>query len=152
MTRRRFPDPAPRYLAAATAVRVRFQEVDALGVAWHGHYVTYFEDARNAFGRAFDFDYQHILAAGLVAPLVHVELDYLAPARFGDLLTVTARLHPEPAARLQYTYRVADARDRTLATGRTVQVFTSGDGELVLTRPRLLEEFYSRHQGDLAGP
>ena len=32
-------------------VRVRFNETDVLGVVWHGNYIKFFEDGREAFGR-----------------------------------------------------------------------------------------------------
>ena len=32
-------------------LRIRFNEIDALGIVWHGHYIKYFEDAREAFGK-----------------------------------------------------------------------------------------------------
>ena len=41
-------DPAP--LVVGIDRRVRFEEVDALGMVWHGRYPSYFEDGRIAFG------------------------------------------------------------------------------------------------------
>lgn len=150
MSRR--PPPSPRYLEHATEVRVRFHEVDALRVVWHGHYVGYFEEGREAFGRAFGLGYADMEAAGFVVPLVHVEVDYAAPARLGDVLTVVTRLHPAPAARLTFTYEVRAADARLLATGRTDQVFTDLEGKLALTRPPVYEAFLARWDGALSTP
>ncbi len=141
---RRWRVPPPRFLSASTQVRVRFQEVDGLQVVWHGHYVTYLEEGRQAFGRQFGLRYEDIRAEGFVVPLVHVSLDYFAPATYDQLLTVTARLHPESAARLTFTYQIADPDGRRLATGRTVQAFTDLDGALVLTRPDFYQAFLDR--------
>ena len=142
--RRRWPDPAPEFLSHTCQVRVRFQEVDCLNVVWHGHYVTYLEEGRNAFGREFELGYQDVQREGYIVPLVHVSLDYLAPARMGDVLTVTTRLHPDEAARVGFSYLIADSEGKTLATGRTVQAFTDLSGTLVLTRPRFFTEFWER--------
>ena len=38
-------------LSATKTFEVRFSEVDSMGVVWLGHYATYFEDAREEFGR-----------------------------------------------------------------------------------------------------
>lgn len=148
---RRWADPPPRFLEATTEVRVRFQEVDGLRIVWHGHYITYFEEGRNAFGRRFQLDYQDVMREGYVVPLIHVSVDYLAPARFGDVLTVRTRLHPEDAARLTFTYRISNAEGVKLATGRTVQAFTDTDGQLVLTRPPFYEAFLERVRPELEG-
>lgn len=31
-------------------IKVRFSDTDAMGVVWHGNYLRFFEDAREAFG------------------------------------------------------------------------------------------------------
>ena len=50
---RPWPKQADGYLECAAEVTVRFQEVDSMGVVWHGHYLTFFEEGRAAFGREF---------------------------------------------------------------------------------------------------
>jgi acyl-CoA thioester hydrolase len=121
--------------------------VDALRVVWHGHYLSYFEDARLAFGDAYDLGYQHLLEAGLVAPVVHVSCDYLKPARFGDRLEVEARLYQRDAARLEFHYRVIrPSDDALLATGHTAQAFMALNGDLLLTQPEFMRAFYARWQ------
>lgn len=44
-------------------VRVRFSEIDPIKMVWHGNYVKYMEDAREAFGRRYGLGYQLISAA-----------------------------------------------------------------------------------------
>lgn len=143
--RRPFAPPSPRYLAETATVRVRFQEVDSMNVVWHGHYLTYFEEGRTAFGRRYGFNYTDFAAHGCIAPLVHSEIDHFAPARFDDVLSVRARLHVDPSARIDFTYRVARASDDvTLVRGRTVQVLTTLPGELLVAQPRFVVEFWAR--------
>ena len=40
-------------LSCITPLRVRFSEVDSMRVVWHGEYVRYFEDGREAFGEQY---------------------------------------------------------------------------------------------------
>ncbi len=139
--RHRWGSPDRRFLSERCRVRVRFQEVDSLRVVWHGNYLTYFEDGRNAFGRRYDFGYEKILEAGFLAPLVHVELDYFHPAHFDQQLEIETRLHLDLGARVHFTYLIRDVETsdrpgRKLVSGRSVQVFTDRDGTLVLTQPR----------------
>ena len=49
-------------LKSSTTIRVRFNEVDSMNITWHGHYVTFFEDAREAFGKEYNLDYLTIFA------------------------------------------------------------------------------------------
>lgn len=150
MRRHRWGKPSERYLEATTQVRVRFQEVDALRVVWHGHYISYFEEGRTAFGREYGFGYQDILGAGFVAPLVHISVDYLAPARMEELVTITSRLHETATATIPFTYSVTSESGRELAQGFSVQAFTDTEGELVLTRPAFYSAFLERFATQLA--
>ena len=47
-----------------TPVRVRFNEVDAYHVAWHGHYVTWMEIGRNDLAGRFDLNADQVDALG----------------------------------------------------------------------------------------
>ena len=43
--------PSKKEISHTSQVRVRFVETDPLGIVWHGNYIQYFEDGREAFGR-----------------------------------------------------------------------------------------------------
>lgn len=134
------------YLEATTQVRVRFQEVDSLRIVWHGHYLSYFEDARRAFGMQYGLDYADIRNAGFHAPLTHVSVDYLVPALDNDLLNVSARLLKSEVAKIEFQYLVQRG-DQLLARGESVQVLTDPAGKLVLRPPPLVVECYRRWEG-----
>jgi len=137
---------APRaYLEHTTSVRVRFHEVDSLRIVWHGHYVTYFEEARRAFGREYGLDYPVFLEHGIAAPVVQLRVDYLAPARLPDVLEVTARLLKSESAKLEFEFEIRRrGEDPLLATGTSLQVFTTPGGELLLQWPPLMIERYKQ--------
>jgi acyl-CoA thioester hydrolase len=143
--RRRF-DPTPfKKLSRTVRLSVRFSEVDALTVVWHGNYLHYFEEARDAFGKAEHVSYQDMHAAGFVAPVAEIQVVYHAPARFGDELDITAYFIWNEAAKLEILYEVRRATDQLLlAEGRTLQVMTTLQGELLLTRPALIQNLYTR--------
>ena len=145
MASRRHNPPRGRYVENRVPVRVRFQEVDSLRVVWHGHYLSYFEDARVALGKAYGIGYHDLMAEGLTAPIVHASCDFFAPARFDDELEVVARLYERPSAKLEFYYEVWRRADSTLlAAGETVQVFADHEGALILTMPEFMRAFYGR--------
>jgi acyl-CoA thioester hydrolase len=133
---------APRpFIEEKTAVRVRFNEVDALRIVWHGHYVNYFEEARRAFGRRMGIDYPMFIAQHVAVPVIHLELNFLAPAKLPDTLEITARLLKSEIARLDFDYEIRrQGESRLLATGSTSQVFTTLAGELILNWPTFMLE------------
>ena len=135
------PSPESPYLEASTTMQVRFSEVDALQIVWHGHYANYFEEARRAFGRRYGIDYPVFLENRVAVPVVQLRIDYLAPARLADVLEIKTRLLKSEAAKLIFDYRVCrEGQEALLASGRTVQVFTTPEGELLLTWPGFMQE------------
>lgn len=112
----------PLDLNATVSVEVPFHDVDAMNVAWHGHYVKYFEIARCALLRRFDYDYPQMEASGYLWPIVECQLKYVRPALYGQLLNVTARLL-EHENRIRIGYEITDAATgERLTKGSTIQV------------------------------
>ena len=104
--------------AFTTSFDVRFPEVDSYGVVWHGHYVLYFEVARNALCAAFGLTPADALAHGYKVPITRVEMDLKRPAKLDDRLEVTAVLSASETAKLAMTYEIRRLPERTLlATG-----------------------------------
>ena len=62
-------------------VEVPFYDVDAMGVAWHGHYIKYFERARCRLLQTFDYDYPRMQESGYLWPVVELRVKYVRPAR-----------------------------------------------------------------------
>jgi acyl-CoA thioester hydrolase len=135
--------PAP--VSHTTRVTVRFKEADVLGIVWHGHYVTYLEDARQALGAAVGLSYEDFLAHEYFAPLVDLKISYKSPARYGDKVDVTATMHYAEVPKLVTTYELRLAQDgRLLATAETTQVLTTRTGELVLNFPAFFAKVRER--------
>jgi acyl-CoA thioester hydrolase len=123
-------------LTASVDVEVPFHDVDAMNVAWHGHYVKYFELARCALLRRFDYDYPQMRASGYLWPIVECHLKYVRPARYGQKLRVEASL-VEYENRIKIGYEIRDPETGERVTrGHTVQVAIDGaTQELLLVSP-----------------
>ncbi|NOU41368.1 MAG: acyl-CoA thioesterase [Methylotenera sp.] len=109
-------------LSASIHVEVPFHDVDAMNVAWHGHYVKYFEIARCALLRLFNYDYPEMKASGYLWPVVECHLKYVRPALYNQQLRVEATLL-EYENRIKIGYEIFDAGSgERLTKGHTVQV------------------------------
>ncbi|HPA20816.1 MAG TPA: thioesterase family protein [Verrucomicrobiae bacterium] len=129
------------FIEDKTALRVRFNEVDSLHIVWHGHYVNYLEEGRRALGRRLGIDYPTFFEHGIAAPVIRLELSFLAPARLADDLEITTRLLKSESARLDFDYEIRSVPGgQLLATGNTSQVFTTPAGELILNWPAFMLE------------
>ncbi len=132
-------------LSSKTQFTVRFNEVDSLGIVWHGHYVTYFELGREAFGRELGITYLDVKKNGVVIPIVHYECDYKQSLKYGETAEIETRFINNPAAKLIFEYTITHKQKGIIATGKTVQVFTDLEGELQLNPPPFFEEWKKKH-------
>jgi acyl-CoA thioester hydrolase len=134
-------------LSSRTEIQVRFNEADPLGIVWHGHYIRYFEDGREAFGAIYDLKYLDVYKMGFVTPVVNVQCDFKKSLRYGDTVRVETKYIPTEAAKLKFTYRLFNtATGDLVATGSSVQVFLSKEDSLLqLSNPPFFEAWKKKH-------
>ncbi|HNP49584.1 MAG TPA: acyl-CoA thioesterase [Bacteroidia bacterium] len=127
-------------------IHVRFNEADPLGIVWHGHYIRYFEDGREAFGQKYGLGYLDMYKKGYVVPVVSVECDYKRSLRYGDKMIIETTYIPCEAAKIQFRYTLYNASTMEIvATGSTTQVFLDKDNSsLQLVNPAFFEEWKSQ--------
>ena len=117
-------------------VKIRFGEVDSMQIVWHGNYLKYFEDAREAFGNRYGLGYLDVYKHGVMIPIVKVTCDYKKPLKYGETAIVEALFANSEAAKIVFTYKIFRKADMDLvATGSSIQVFLTPEGELLLTAP-----------------
>ncbi len=118
----RLPDsPAP--VSVTVKRRLKFSEVDALGIAWHGRYPAFFEEAQTELGHKVGLTYDAYKKAGIAAPIVQLHTDYYIPLYLDDIFSVTATLCWSDGARLNTEYKIENGAGKTVCTGYTVQMF-----------------------------
>ena len=127
-----------------TKITVRFNEIDACRVAWHGHYVAWMEIGRNALAGRFDLDAFQLAALGYLGPVVALELRFLRPARFNDELTILTTLRRSETATLDFLTTVVGPDGTKLATGVTTHALTDLDGVLQFQLPPEIAERVKR--------
>ncbi len=75
-------------------VRVYYEDTDSGGVVYYANYLKFLERARTEWLRALGFEQSELLRAYNVIFVVRrVEIDYLRPATFDDMLAVTVNIH-----------------------------------------------------------
>jgi len=140
-----FPDnggPAPLSLRVERCVR--FEEVDPLGIVWHGRYASYFEDARVAHGDHFGIGYLDFFKHGLTTPIKQFHVDYDKPLLYGESYGIEARLHWTEAARLNYEFLITDAAGNVVTRGYSVQLMVDTEHELLVFPPDFYVAFLER--------
>jgi acyl-CoA thioester hydrolase len=137
----------PRSLSHTSLVHIRFSDCDPLNIVWHGNYVKYFEDGREAFGKAHRFSYAEIYTRnGLSVPLIHLEMDYKRSVSFGETIRVETTLVDDPAAKIVFTYVIYNGQNEVVCTGKTIQAFVDmSKKELMITMPPFFEAWKNEY-------
>jgi len=132
-----------KVLSATKIIDIRFNEVDSMGVVWHGHYATFFEDAREEFGRKYGLEYLMMYDKGFFEPLVELNFKYKKPLIYGMSPEIYIEYHPCDAAKIIFDYEIRDPKSKEIfATGHSVQIFMDKTNyQLVLTNPDFYEEW-----------
>jgi acyl-CoA thioester hydrolase len=131
---------APAPLVVRLTQRLRFSDVDPMGVLWHGRYAQLFEQANEELGRRCGLTYADFRRARLAAPIVQFHVDYFAPVTLAEVVTITGRLMWSEGARMDIEYEIHKEDGTLAATGYTVQMFVGADGAVMMAVPVLLEE------------
>jgi acyl-CoA thioester hydrolase len=115
----------------------KFSEADPMGVIWHGTYLRYFEDGREAFGRQHGLSYLDFYSQGFYVPIVKSEIDHKGMVQYGEEIRISITLIPCKAAKIVFEYEVYNLTQGYIAaTGKTVQVFMNAESkELFLNIP-----------------
>lgn len=134
-----------------TPIKVRFNEVDAYRMAWHGHYVAWMEVGRNELAGLFGLDAEQLAALGYLAPVVGLEMKYKRPLRYAEEARVMTTLHPSETATLEFSCRIVGADGAVAATGRTVHALTDLAGVLQYRFSPVIAERLARLIAHLEG-
>ena len=126
--------------------RVGFSDTDAQGIVYYGRYLPYFDLARVEY-------YRHLGMLKLDSPLELVmrasDIEYLAPARFDDLLEVFIRV--SRIGRTSVTYEMAAylvEDDRLLVTAHQTLVLVDLEARRAKPIPDEFREQIAAFEGD----
>ncbi len=137
-------DGHPPPLRAVCSRWVRFEEVDPLGIVWHGRYPSYFEDARMALGEKYGIGYMTFYEHNVSIPIKRMHLDYHGPLGFSEEFTVEGIQHYCEAARINTEYIIRNKAGAVTTRGYTVQMMLDADRNILMTFPDFYSEFCRR--------
>lgn len=106
--------------------RVPYADTDQMGVVYYGNYLTLFERARNELMRALGYTYKECESEGWALPVTHAEVNYHRPARYDDLLVVSAEVSAQKGVRIEIACEVRrKGEPDLLVSGFTRHAFVS---------------------------
>ena len=96
-------------------VRVYYEDTDAGGVVFYANYLKFYERARTEMLRALGFEQDQLAAEKNIIFVVRsVQVDYLKPAKFNELIQVSAEISKLGPASLTFDQLITRG-DETLS-------------------------------------
>lgn len=87
-----------------TKLRVRYGETDAMGYMYYGNYPEWMEVGRAELLRELGMPYKHFERLGISIPVVEMNIRYIRPAHYDDLITIRTMIDGLPELRISVSY------------------------------------------------
>lgn len=89
-----------------TKIRVRYAETDQMGYVYYGNYATYLEVARVETMRDLGVSYKSLEDKGIMMPVLDLNVKYIKPVLYDDLITVKTIIKELPKSRIKFEYEI----------------------------------------------
>lgn len=122
-------------------IRVRYADTDQMNVVYHANYATYFEIARTEAIRTLGFTYREMEEMGIEMPVTEIEMRFLRPARYDDLLRVRTTLrHLPDNHRIEFHQEIFNEKGKLITSGKVTLYFLDKESKKRSAMPRELRE------------
>jgi acyl-CoA thioester hydrolase len=114
-----------------TSFHVRYFETDGMRIVHHANYLAYCEEGRSAYSRAIGASYADFEKDGFYLAVSEVNLRYLAPAIYGQQITVRIWVEDLKSRRIVFGYEIFNTADGSLhVTGTTSHICITQEGKV----------------------
>ncbi len=129
-------------ITGRTKYRVRYSDVDQMGVVYYGNYGMFYEIGRSEMVRDMGFPYIEMENRGIVMPVYSVESRYRNVIKYDELITIETTVKELPMAKMTFHHRIFN-EDGTLAHESTVVlVFMDMLTKKLVRAPKVLLELF----------
>lgn len=121
-----------------TKIRVCYGDTDKMGVVYYGTYPRFYEIGRNELLRSYGITYREIEESGVVYPVRDLQITFLKPAFYDDLLTIRTTVEEIPTARFTIRTQIYNERNELINQGKVVLISTNPETGKAMKPPRWL--------------
>jgi acyl-CoA thioester hydrolase len=124
-----------------TQIRVRYGETDQMGYLYYGNYALYYEVGRAEAIRTLGFTYAQLEKEGVIMPVAELNVKYIRPAYYDDLITVKTILKEMPVDhKVRFHSELYNEKGELLNVGVTTLVFLHADTKQKYGLPPVMRE------------
>ena len=124
-----------------TKLTVQFYDLDPINVVWHGNYLKYLESARCDLLKKIGYDYDNMRADGVVYPIAKMDLKYIKPCKFNQVLFVETIVEElEPSLIIKYNIFDEESGEKVFSA-KSMQICVDiKTGESIYSAPEGLKQ------------
>jgi len=120
-------------------IRVRYGETDQMGYLYYGNYAEYFEVGRVETIRSLGCSYKEMEEKhGIWLPVTSMEMRFVRPAYYDDLLTVRTEIRQLPDRYITFHTEILNEQRKLVNAGRVTLCFFHAATKKVVEVPDFL--------------
>jgi acyl-CoA thioester hydrolase len=131
-----------------TQIRIRYGETDRMGYAYYGNYLLYYEIGRTEMIRQLGLTYRQLEDNGTLLPVHSVQIKYIAPAFYDDLLTLRTTLREYPGVSIKFEHEILNPEGKLINTGEVKLVFVDSKTHRPIKAPKyfldLIDPYFNK--------
>ena len=123
-----------------TSLRVRYAETDQMGVVYYGNYPQYYEVGRVEAIRALGMSYKNIEEKGIIMPVSKMNIKYVLPAKYDELLRIVTIVKEIPDKRITFKCEIYNENNDLINFGEVTLAFIDTNSKKSIEIPAFIWE------------
>jgi acyl-CoA thioester hydrolase len=108
-------------------VKIYYHQTDCGGVVYYANYLHFLEEARTEFLAQRGVNIKELIAQGAFFVVSHQELDYKAPAGYGDILDICTQVKEVSGVRIKLEHKIKKIDGTLVVQAETTLAFVNRD-------------------------
>jgi acyl-CoA thioester hydrolase len=112
-------------------IRIYYEDTDCGGMVYYANYLKYFERARTQYLEERGLSVAGLMKEDTMFVVLHAEVDYRSPARYGDRLTIETLVSDMTAASFTFSHVIRERESRRVVVeGSAKLAAVNGKGKV----------------------
>jgi acyl-CoA thioester hydrolase len=121
--------------------RVRYGETDQMGYLYYGNYAQYYEIGRVEMLRSLGLTYRSMeLEEGIMMPVVAMQVRYIRPALYDELITIKTSLRKAPGKFITFHMELFNEKGKLINGGTVKLCFVDQKSNRTVPAPSFLTD------------
>ena len=103
-------------------MKIYYHHTDSGGVVYYAKYLELLEEARTEFFEERGFSIKELAKQGILFVVARQEIDYKAPAFYGDILHSDTRVNEVGRVKIEFAYEIKNQNSQIICRAKTLMV------------------------------